>query len=167
MATYVCEKCGFKSLVRPETYCVNCGYNLDFWKNYRQFSPAQLRQMKDRQIAIRHAVCSIPEKDTTKKGLHAYCAITNQGIRLEIFEKFDYGIFTKKKWTFRQNPVIQIPFEDIVAIERATYQGKPARYFNYITKTNGVVPLGFYAEGGIASNDLDAEMKKLVEKFMA
>lgn len=166
MASFVCENCNFKYIAQPEEFCVNCGYSFDYIRNYKNLAPSQLRNMPG-LIKVRQAVCSIPEKDTTKKGLHAYCTITNQGILVEIFEKFEIGIFTKKKWKFKENPKIFIPYGDILSIDKGTFKGQPARFYNYTTKNSGVIPLGFYADGGINSPNLDLEMKELIERYMA
>lgn len=163
---YICENCNFKYISKPEEFCVNCGYSFDCIRNYKHFAPAQLKRMPG-LIKVRQAVCSIPEKDTTKKGLHAYCTITNQGILVEVFEKFEIGIFAKKKWTFKENPRIFIPYEDILSIDKGTFKGQPARFYNYTTRNSGVIPLGFYADGGIKSDNLDLEMKELIQRYMA
>ena len=86
---------------------------------------------------------------------------------MEIFEKFEIGIFTRKKWKFKDNPKIFIPYGDILSIDKGTFKGQPARFYNYTTKNSGVIPLGFYADGGINSPNLDLEMKELIERCMA
>lgn len=166
MASYICENCGFKYISKPEEFCVTCGYSFDYIRNYKSLTPAQLKAMPG-LIRIRQAVCSIPEKDTTKKGLHAYCTVTNQGILVEIYEKFEIGILVRKKWKFKENPRILVPFEDIISIDKGTFKGQSARFYCYTTKNSGVLPLGFYADGGINSPNLDLEMKELIERYMA
>ena len=167
MAGYICEHCGYKYLVKePDRFCSNCGYSFDYIKNHKHLTPAQLKTLPER-IEIRQAVCSLPEKDTTKKGLHAYCTVTNHGVEVEVWEKFEYGPLVNKTWKFKQNPKLFFSYADILSIDKATFQGKPARFYYYATRHNAPLPLGFYADGAIKSPNLDLEMKELIEAYMA
>ena len=164
MSEKTCPHCNFKYISVPKDFCVNCGYGFDYIRNYMKYSVSDLKRIPS-LISIRQTLCSIPEKDSRTKGMHAYFTLTNKGLIISIYEKFENGIFVKKKWKFKENPKIFVPFEDILSIEQATFKGKPAGFFHYVTKNNGVIPLGFYADGSIKSGNLDLEMKKLIEVF--
>lgn len=123
--------------------------------------------MKNELIRIRSVVCAVFEQDTTKKGLHGHCVITNQGLLIEFFEKFEYGLAANKKWTFRENPKYMIRYEDITAIRRGVFKGRPASFYVYQTKRLGALPLCFNVDAGITDKypNIDGDIKAYVDQF--
>lgn len=161
-----CELCGFKYLSMPDKNCVNCGYHFDYMNKYSKLSISALKALPER-ICIRTGLCAICEKGETRKGLHAHVTLTNKGVEIDVFEKFQYGPFVNKKWKFNQNPHIVIPYHEL-SIRSADYDGKKVDYFSYHTPAYGELRLNFNADGSISSKyNLNREMKKMCEDFIA
>ena len=161
-----CKKCGFKYVSAPDRYCVNCGYHFDYIEREDTLDIQTMKQMPN-LLYIRTGMCAICEKGETRKGLHAYVSITNKGVLIEVFEKFQYGFFANKKWRFKENPRILLPYDQLEII-RGDYDGKQVCYYCYKTPQAGELRLNFNADGSISSKfNLNEEMKILAEKFMS
>lgn len=160
-----CALCSFQYVSAPDKYCVNCGYHFDYTNRYSKWEISALKAFPDR-ICIRTGLCAICEKGETRKGLHAYVTLTNKGVEIEVFEKFQYGPFLKKKWGFKQNPRIVIPYQEL-SIRSADYDGKHVDYYIY-GNSGGELRLNFNADASISSKfNLNAEMKGMCEDFIA
>jgi len=161
-----CTFCNFGYIFKPEKNCVNCGYYFDYINKYSKMSISALKSLPEK-VYIRTGLCAICEKGETKKGLHAYVKLTNKGVEIEVFEKFQYGPFVNKKWTFNQNPRLSIPYNELT-IKSGDYDGKKVDYYVYSSPVYGDLRLNFNADATISSKyHLNSEMKKLCEDFIA
>lgn len=161
-----CEMCGFKYAFAPESSCSNCGYHFSYIDKYSHLNVSDLKILQER-ICIRTGICAICEKGETRKGFNAYVTVTNKGVEIEIFEKFQYGTFMNKKWRFQQNPRFFIPYNEL-KIKSADYDSKKVAYFCYISENYGELRLNFNADASISSKyNLNEEMKQLCEEFIS
>ena len=162
----ICEMCGFKYAFLPDESCTNCGYHFNYINKYSKSSIPEIKRLPER-ICIRTGLCAICEKGETRKGLHAYVTLTNKGVEIEVFEKFQYGPFVNKKWKFTQNPRFMIPYSELT-IRSADYDGKKVDYFCYHSQQYGELRLNFNADAGISPKyNLNKEMKQMCEEFIA
>lgn len=121
------------------------------------FTPAEGKyciEMPD-LLYIRTGICAICEKGETRKG-----------VLIEVFEKFQYGFLVNKKWSFKKNLRILLPYDQL-EILCVDYDGKQVCYYCYKTPQAGELRLNFNVDGSISSTfNLNEEMKALAEKFM-
>ena len=165
MAKFVCPCCHFSFWAAPDERCTHCGYHFEYLKKWKDVPRKQLEAQKE-LVKIRSFIFSIIEKDDMQKGLHAEITLTNHGMMISVFEKYQNGALVNKRWKLTPPQVFLVPYDDIVSIEKQTYRGKPASFYTYQSRTWGNLRL-LCADGTISSKISGSEeMKRMVTEWM-
>lgn len=165
MAKFVCPRCHFSFWAAPDERCTHCGYHFEYLDKWKDVPLKQLKAQKE-LVKIRSFIFSIIEKDDMQKGLHAEIALTNHGMLISVFEKYQHGVLVHKRWKMTPPQVFLVPYDDIVSIEKQTYRGKPASFYTYQSRTLGNLRL-VCADGTVDSAvNVSEEMKRMVTEWM-
>ncbi len=160
MAKFTCPRCKFTYWAVPEKRCTSCGYHFDYVD-----APLSELLKNPELVQMRTFIFAIIEPDNIKKGIHAEVTLTNRGLQLTVTDKFEHGLFTNKKWTLKQPLVTLVPYDDITAIEKLPYRGKPAGFYTYQTGSQGTLRLVCVDGGASSSINVSEEFKNTVEEF--